>query len=57
MVEAPRNSADTKGGSGGRHGDIGVGRGATFLRRQRTWMNGQTSASIIVQNSTRGMLT
>src|SRR3954470_19417551 len=58
MVEGPRNSAETWDGSGSGGGaepstTVVV---AIVLRRQRTWMNGQTSASIMVQNSTRGML-
>src|ERR1700756_3156291 len=58
MVEGPRNSAETtKGGGGASSGSSATVAAGAFLRRQRTWMNGQTSASIAVQNSTRQTLT
>src|SRR3954470_8736356 len=56
MVEGPRNSGETWDGSGGGTEPSTTVVVAIVLRRQRTWMNGQTRASIMVQNSTRGML-
>src|SRR3954470_19027766 len=60
MVEGFRNSAETKaetkGGSGGGTGPSATAVVTIVLRRQRTWMNGQTSASIMAQNSRHGML-